>query len=96
MTASVILRRNRIVEHERLWAVGLDLGTGGVRALALDLSGRVVVAGRHSVGHLSRRCTRMFSGHAYFFDILNRRKRFQITSEEVLPFIDDVPGERLP
>ena len=95
MTASVILRRNRIVENERLWAVGLDVGTGAC-ALALDLSGRVVVAGRHSVGHLSRRCTRMFSGHAYFFDILNRRKRFQITSEEVLPFIDDVPGERLP
>jgi hypothetical protein len=38
----------------------------------------------------------MFSGHAYFFDILNRRKRFQIRGEEVLPFIDDVPGERLP
>jgi sugar (pentulose or hexulose) kinase len=34
------------VESENLLAVGLDVGTGGVRALALDLSGRVVAAGR--------------------------------------------------
>ncbi len=34
------------MDSANLVAVGLDVGTGGVRALALDLSGRVVAAGR--------------------------------------------------
>ena len=34
------------MDFERLVAIGLDAGTGGVRALAIDLTGRVVAAGR--------------------------------------------------
>ena len=34
------------MEPDKFWAVGLDVGTGGVRALALDLTGRGVAAGR--------------------------------------------------
>jgi D-ribulokinase len=34
------------MDDERLFAVGLDAGTGGVRALAINLRGRVVAAGR--------------------------------------------------
>ncbi len=35
-----------IVDDEQLLAVGLDAGTRGVRALAIDLTGRVVATGR--------------------------------------------------
>jgi len=35
-----------VVADEKLPAVGLDAGTGGVRAPALDLAGRVAAAGR--------------------------------------------------
>jgi len=49
------------VEHENLWAVGLDVGTGGVRAAALDLTGRVVGAGRAEFPPESKRSHGIFA-----------------------------------
>jgi len=49
------------VQHEDLWAVGLDVGTGGVRALALDLTGRVVAAGRAEFPAESKRSEGVFA-----------------------------------
>ena len=44
------------MENENLLAVGLDVGTGGVRALALDLTGQVAAAGRAEFPPESKRC----------------------------------------
>lgn len=44
------------MENENLLSVGLDVGTGGVRALAMDLSGQVAAAGRAEFPAESRRC----------------------------------------
>ena len=44
------------MENENLLAVGLDVGTGGVRALAVDLTGRVAAAGRAEFPPESKRC----------------------------------------
>ena len=41
-----VFREAGIVECKQLLAVGLDVGTSGVRALAMDLTGRVVAGGR--------------------------------------------------
>jgi sugar (pentulose or hexulose) kinase len=44
------------MENENLLAVGLDVGTGGVRALAMDLNGRVAAVGRAAFLPESKHC----------------------------------------
>jgi D-ribulokinase len=43
------------VDDKQLLAVGVDIGTGGVRALAIDLTGRIVAAGRANLPAFGKR-----------------------------------------
>ncbi len=49
------------MDEKRLLAIGLDAGTGGVRALAIDFSGRVAAAGRADFPPHSRRNEEVFA-----------------------------------
>jgi D-ribulokinase len=49
------------VDYSQLLTVGLDVGTGGVRALAMDLTGRVVAAGRADFPALDKRSEGVFA-----------------------------------